>query len=128
MTGEDEGVEAAEVDLDILEGEAQEEMLPFLRIASLIMHYVFNVTLPEIHLEAADLAATPSAKIRTEFRALAKHLEILPKNPATFAATESGDVGADSEMASLEGALTSVVDGFNWFLTTSRLPQVWLLT
>ena len=127
MTGEDEDVEASEVDLDVLEGEAQEEMLPFLRIASLIMHYVFNVTLPEIHLEATDLPA-PSAKIRTEFRALAKHLEILPKNPATFAATEPGDVGADSEMASLEGALTSVVDGFNWFLTTSRLPQVWLLT
>merc|ERR1719471_1064688 len=38
MTGEDDDVE----------GEAQEEMLPFLRIASLIRHYVFNVTLPEI--------------------------------------------------------------------------------
>ena len=70
--------ESEQVDLDQLEVKAQEQVLPFMRIASLIMHYVFNTALPVIELDESE-RATPAGPINKEFRMLAEYLEILSK-------------------------------------------------
>ena len=70
--------ESEQVDLDQLEVKAQEQVLPFMRIASLIMHYVFNTPLPVIELDESE-RSTRAGPINKEFRMLAEYLEILSK-------------------------------------------------
>ena len=91
-----------------LEASAQELALPFLRIASLVKHYVFERDLPAIPEESH------------EFAALVEFLELLhPRAPAQIAA--EGDVEAmETESLAIQATsaavtATSVVDGLNWF-------------
>ena len=70
--------ESEQVDLDQLEVKAQEQVLPFMRIASLIMHYVFNTALPVIELDESE-RTTRAGPLNKEFRMLAEYLEILSK-------------------------------------------------
>ena len=106
------------LDIVDLEASAQELAMPFLRIASLVKHYVFERELPTITEEAL------------EFAALVEFLELLvarprPRPPATAPQDGGGDVEAMETgtpeqsalvmRASSASAVTSVVDGLNWF-------------
>lgn len=96
-----------------LEASAQELALPFLRIASLVKHYVFE----------RDLPAVPEDSL--EFPALVEFLELLhPRAPAQLAvegdveAMETESLAIQAQPSSAAGAAataTSVVDGLNWF-------------
>ena len=92
-----------DLNFEVLEEEAKCQMLPFLRIAALIKHYMFHQPLPAV------------TDPKLEFKLLAEYLELVPV----------ARDGEDAEMASVscESDTLSVVDGFNWFLTASRMPK-----
>ena len=106
------------LDIADLEASAQELAMPFLRIASLVKHYVFERELPAIAEDAL------------EFAALVEFLELLNPRPTAGAAAAvhaeagGGEVEAmetETQSPSLvmqappEASATSVVDGLNWF-------------
>ena len=100
------------LDIVDLEASAQELAMPFLRIASLVKHYVFERELPAIVEDAL------------EFAALVEFLELLHPRQRPLADDGGGDVEAmetetQSPMAiqatSTTASGASVVDGLNWF-------------
>ena len=98
------------LDIADLEASAQELALPFLRIASLVKHYVFE----------RDLPAVPEESL--EFAALVEFLELLhPRSPSQIAvegdveAMETESLAIQAPSAAAAVTATSVVDGLNWF-------------
>ena len=97
------------LDIVDLEASAQELAMPFLRIASLVKHYVFERELPTI------------AEDSLEFAALVEFLELSVDRatPAGAARLEDGEeveaMETETHSAALASSSPSVVDGLNWF-------------
>ncbi len=86
------------LDISDLEASAQELALPFLRIAALMRHYIFEQELPAVAEDAA------------EFAALVDFLELTSRQD------EGGVEAMETEAGEhAVSRVSSVVDGINWF-------------
>ena len=88
------------LDIADLEASAQELAMPFLRIASLVKHYVFERELPAV------------AEDGLEFGALVEFLELSRQRPL---ADDVEAMETETQVVQAPTTVTSVVDGLNWF-------------